>query len=101
MFISTVKGVPTRTAAKFFGFLNLDEGSLFLGAVRPIVVGLHEPVRICWPLVRGKLTVAQKLMKLFSDVGAGVVFASGPSSGARPLRSSPGCTSCGRRFNEV
>jgi len=35
----------------------------------PMGAGLHEPVEICLPLVRGKLgTVKQKLMKLFDEV---------------------------------
>lgn len=34
----------------------------------PIGAGLHDPVVICWPLVMGRSTVAQKLMKLLDEV---------------------------------
>ena len=43
----------------------MDEGILAVEGMTPIGAGLHDPVLICWPLVRGRLTVKQKLIKLF------------------------------------
>lgn len=79
--------------SRFLGDVNLEEGMLVDAAMtpgndrgpsklvlcqvklsqnklfyEPIGAGLHDPVVICWPLVIGKSTVAQKLMKLLEEV---------------------------------
>ena len=58
-------------ASKFFGVTNFEEGMLVEGAITPIGAGLQEPLKICWPFVRGRSTVRQKLIKLFEDVRDG------------------------------
>lgn len=58
-------------ASKFLGVTNFEEGMFAEGAITPIGAGLHEPFWICEPFVRGRLTVRQKLMKLFEDVRDG------------------------------
>jgi len=55
----------------FFGLVNLEEGRLVLAAMRPIAIGLHEPVFVCIPLVITVFWVRQKLTKLFVLVNDG------------------------------
>ena len=59
-----VKGVFAAIVPKFGGLTNLAVGIFVWGAIIPIGAGLQDPVLICWPLVIGRLVVAQKLMKL-------------------------------------
>ena len=69
MAISMVKAWLAGTVSPFFGLANLAEGMLDEDGMMPIGAGLHEPVAICFPFVKGRLgTVRQKLMKLFVEV---------------------------------
>jgi len=53
---------------KLGGFTNFADGMFVLEGIRPIGAGLHDPVVICRPLVKGCVDSAQKLIKLFPDV---------------------------------
>lgn len=64
----TVKFVFAWTVSRFFGKTNFAEGMAVVAAIMPIGAPLHEPVLICVPFVRGRFVVAQKLMKLLSEV---------------------------------
>jgi hypothetical protein len=66
--IWTVNAVLAFTVSRLAGCTNLAEGMFELLAITPIGAGLHEPPLICWPLVIGFWTVAQKLMKLLTEV---------------------------------
>ena len=61
-----VKGVFAAIVPRLGGLTNFACGIFVEGAIMPIGAGLQEPVLICWPLVIGRLVVAQKLMKLRS-----------------------------------
>ena len=66
--ICIVKAWFASMVSPFFGKTNFADGIAVVAAMRPIGAPLHEPVLICVPFVRGRLDVAQKLMKLFSEV---------------------------------
>lgn len=68
MAIRMVKKVLAATVPPLGGKTNFDEGILVLAGMAPIGAGLHEPSTTCAPLVKGRLTVLQKLMKLLVDV---------------------------------
>lgn len=66
--ICTVKFVFAWIVSRFFGKTNFADGIAVVAGIRPMGAPLHEPVLICVPFVRGRFDVAQKLMKLFSEV---------------------------------
>ena len=68
-----VKAVLAFRVSRFLGDTYLQEGMFVELAIRPIGIGLHEPVLTCWPLVIGLPVVAQKLMKLLVDVNEAAV----------------------------
>jgi len=86
--IVTVKFVFAFTVPKLGGKTNFDDGMLFTLGITPIGAELQEPFFTCVPFVRGKLTVAQKLMKLLEDVAEAISPASGLNS-LVPLSSKP------------
>ena len=55
-----VKGLSASICPKFVGKVNLAEGILSELGMTPIGAGSQEPDGICFPSVRGTLTVAQK-----------------------------------------
>lgn len=68
-----VKAVLAAKVSPFLGLVNFEEGILEVDGITPIGAGLHEPVVICCPFVRGRLgTVRQKLMKLFVEVSEAI-----------------------------
>lgn len=73
---TTVKFVFAATVPKFVGLTNFAEGIAVVDAIMPIGAELHDPFLTCVPFVRGRSTVAQKLMKLFEEVAE----ASSPAS---------------------
>ena len=75
----TVKVVFGRSTSPFTGNWNLEEGRLVEAGRTPMGAGLHDPSASCVPLVRGLLTVKQKLIQLLLDVPEGVC----PGSGLR------------------
>jgi hypothetical protein len=69
MAIEIVNFWSAGIVSPFLGTVNLDDGMLLVEGMTPMGAGLHEPVRICFPSVIGRLgTVAQKLMKLLVEV---------------------------------
>jgi hypothetical protein len=59
------------------GNRNRVAGMLALAMIAPMGVGLQEPVRTCWPFVKGTVGVrAQWLMKLLVEVIEGTCPAS-------------------------
>lgn len=58
--------------SRFVGLWNLDDGMLLDDGIKPMGVGLQEPLVIWSPAVRGVLARvrAQKLAKLFVDTTA-------------------------------
>jgi len=64
MFSEALKATFALIVSEFFGKLNLQEGMFSTEGIKPIGVGLQDPVVIWAPLVRGVpgRVRAQKLM---------------------------------------
>lgn len=71
---------PTGRRSLFFGFTKDCDGMFSNDGMRPMMVGLQDPSRFCWPFVMAMLSnCAQKLAKLFPDVNEATCPAVGSS----------------------